>query len=484
MTPLRLVHTNARRGSRLIPQSKTAISRVHTLPPPSIYRARPTRPAIIAPPHVCVSRRWQSTHAQTLRSYVTPTEKYNELVSTGILRDDPHQRGVVGYLQALHDELRSFNPPHHSEAHASPKSLFSRLFSTSASSAATATASLKGLYLYGDVGTGKSMLMDLFYDTLPSEVRSKRRVHFHAFMVDVHKAIHASKAGGAGDKDPIPGVARDLARNAGVLCFDEFQVTDIVDAMILRRLLESLMEAGVVFVMTSNRHPDDLYKNGIQRSSFIPCIELLKERFHVVDLDSPTDYRKIPRALSKVYFDPLTPENHTEMDKLFHALAGDHIATDRALSIWGRQLRIPESAGRAARFSFLDLCGKPLSAADYIEVTREFETIFVTDVPSMNLGQKDMARRFITFIDACYESKTKLFISSEVPITRIFSGDSENDAGISDHQRGIMDDLGLNSEAIGKSAIFTGEEEVFAFARACSRLVQMGTREWAEAARG
>ncbi|CUA69134.1 hypothetical protein RSOLAG22IIIB_03812 [Rhizoctonia solani] len=484
MTSLRLVHTSARRGSRFIHQPRTVIPRVHTPSSPSIYRARSTRPAIIEPPHGCVSRRWQSTHTQTLRSYVTPTEKYNELVSTGILRDDPHQRGVVGYLQALHDQLRAFNPPHHTEAHANPKSLFSRLFSTSASSAATATSSPKGLYLYGDVGTGKSMLMDLFYDTLPSEVRSKRRVHFHAFMVDVHKAIHASKAGGAGDKDPIPGVARDLARNATVLCFDEFQVTDIVDAMILRRLLESLMEAGVVFVMTSNRHPDDLYKNGIQRSSFIPCIELLKERFHVVDLDSPTDYRKIPRALSKVYFNPLTPENRSEMDKLFHALAGDHITTDRTLSIWGRQLRIPESAGRVARFSFLDLCGKPLSAADYIEVTREFETIFITDIPSMNLGQKDMARRFITFIDACYESKTKLFISSEVPITQIFSGDSDNNAGISDHQRGIMDDLGLNAEAIGKSAIFTGEEEIFAFARACSRLVQMGTREWAEAARG
>lgn len=404
-------------------------------------------------------------------------------MSSGQLRDDTHQRGVVTYLQELHDELRSFSPPHHFDSHASPKSLFSRLFSTSASSAATATVSPKGLYLYGDVGTGKSMLMDLFYDTLPPEVRSKRRIHFHAFMVEVHKAIHASKHGGAGDKDPIPDVARDLARNASVLCFDEFQVTDIVDAMILRRLLESLMEAGVVFVMTSNRHPDDLYKNGIQRSSFIPCIELLKDRFHVVDLDSPTDYRKIPRALSKVYFEPLTPENRAEIDKLFNALAGNEIVTDRKLSIWGRKLRIPESAGRVARFSFDDLCGKPLSAADYIEVTREFETIFVTDIPSMDLGQKDKARRFITFIDACYESRTKVFMSSEVPITRIFSGESTS-TEISDHQRGVMDDLGLNAETIGKSAMFTGEEEVFAFARACSRLVQMGTREWAEAARG
>jgi protein AFG1 len=169
----------------------------------------------------------------------------------------------------------------------------------------------------------------------------------------------------------------------------------------------------------------------------------------------------MPRALSKVYFDPLTPENRAEMNKLFRAIAGDDVVTDRTLSIWGRKLHVPESAGRVARFSFQDLCGKPLSAADYLEVTREFETIFVTDVPSMNLGQKDMARRFITFIDgmflapglcprnrlsgaalflACYESKTKLFISSEAPITRIFSGDSES-TEISDHQRGVMDDL-------------------------------------------
>ncbi|KAG9104200.1 hypothetical protein FRC06_004625 [Ceratobasidium sp. 370] len=420
-------------------------------------------------------------------AYLTPTERYNHLVSTGILRDDPHQLGIIARLQRLHDELRSFGQKQHPHP-SNSRSFLARLFSTSSNAAATVSVVPKGLYLYGDVGTGKSMLMDLFYDTLPPEVRSKRRVHFHAFMVDVHKAIHASKAGGAGDRDPIPGVARDLARDASVLCFDEFQVTDIVDAMILRRLLESLMQAGVVCVMTSNRHPDDLYKNGIQRSSFIPCIELLKERFHVVDLDSPTDYRKIPRALSKVYFDPLTLENRAEIDKIFKAFAaaeGREIVTDRTLNIWGRKLRIPESAGSTARFTFQELCGQPLSAADYIEVTRAFETIFVTDVPSMNLGQKDKARRFITFIDACYESKTKLFVSSEVPITRVFSDESSpSGSEISDHQRGVMDDLGLSVDSIGKSSIFTGEEEVFAFARACSRLVQMGTKEWAEAARG
>ncbi|KAG8686802.1 hypothetical protein FRC09_013919, partial [Ceratobasidium sp. 395] len=168
--------------------------------------------------------RWQSTQGtgagivQTQRSsgshHVTPTERYNHLVSTGILRDDPHQLGIIARLQQLHDELRSFSQKQHSQP-SSSRSFLSRLFSTSSNAAAaTVSAVPKGLYLYGDVGTGKSMLMDLFYDTLPPEVRSKRRVHFHAFMVDVHKAIHASKAGGAGDRDPIPGVARDLARNA------------------------------------------------------------------------------------------------------------------------------------------------------------------------------------------------------------------------------------------------------------------------------
>jgi len=150
------------------------------------------------------------------------------------------------------------------------------------------------------------MLMDLFFNTLPPSVKRKRRVHFHAFMIDVHKRIHAVKlAMGHDGGDPIPTVARELAQQANVLCFDEFQVTDIADAMILRRLFEGLKNFGVVMVITSNRHPDELYKNGIQRSSFLPCIELLKEHFDVTDLDSGTDYRRIPRALSHVYYHPL-----------------------------------------------------------------------------------------------------------------------------------------------------------------------------------
>jgi len=274
-------------------------------------------------------------------------------------------------------------------------------------------------------------------------------------------------------------VARELAKEVEVLCFDEFQVTDIVDAMILRRLLEQLLDCGVVMVMTSNRHPDDLYKNGIQRESFIPAIELIKHRFVVTDLNSGTDYRKMPRALSKVYYHPPTPENRLEFDKLFDAMTGSDIELDRRLKVWGRDLLIPASGNGVARFPFEELCGNALSAADYLEITKEFGTIFVEDIPLMNLNSKDKARRFITFIDACYESKTKLFALSEVPVYEVFS-DARSGNGITDHMRSTMDDLGLSSDIVGSSSIFTGEEEIFAFARACSRLVEMGSKQWAD----
>jgi protein AFG1 len=207
-------------------------------------------------------------------------QEYHKLVQAGALRSDDHQTRIIQKLQSLHDAIAVYDPPSPSGG----SSLLSFLFSGPASSTIN-TGRPHGLYLYGDVGTGKTMLMDLFYNTLPAHITHKRRVHFHAFMLDVHKRMHAAKAAGAGD--PLVPVARDLAKTH-VLCLDEFQVTDIADAMILRRLLDALLEHGVVCVLTSNRHPDELYKNGIQRTSFLPAINLLKSQFDVTDLDSGT----------------------------------------------------------------------------------------------------------------------------------------------------------------------------------------------------
>ncbi|KAF7332377.1 AFG1-like ATPase [Mycena kentingensis (nom. inval.)] len=463
------------------------------------------RLALRRPAHIVPRRRLQSTLAVDAQSTSEPIPgtrggvgggggdnaneplpQYLRLVRSGTLRGDDHQTRIIEKLQGLHDRLRSYTPPE--VAVPPPASFFSSLFRRAPEHPhAPPLDAPRGLYLYGDVGTGKTMLMDLFYSTLPPNIQRKRRVHFHAFMIDVHKRIHTVKAkmGHNSGGDPIEPVARDLAREASVLCFDEFQVTDIADAMILRRLLEHLLNFGVICVLTSNRHPDDLYKNGIQRSSFIPAIELLKTRFDVTDLDSGTDYRRMARVPSSVkpYHYPLTPETSKTMDAIFNSLAHDEeVVRNRKLHIWGRSLIVPVSTSTVAKFTFQELCGNPLSAADYLEVTRVFGTIFLLDVWKIGVDRKDLARRFITFIDACYESKTRLFISSAVPIYQVFSDESNKTGGISDHMRGVMDDLGLSAELVGMSSMFTGEEEVFAFARACSRLVQMESKDWAESA--
>ncbi|KAJ6124929.1 hypothetical protein N7471_012246 [Penicillium samsonianum] len=430
-----------------------------------------------------------------------PMREYDVRVQEGRLRDDEYQRGIIQNLQDLFEALKDYNPP--KVVHPKPESLdpqqkssfFGSLFGGGArkkEKSAIPDNLPKGLYMYGDVGCGKTMLMDLFFDTLPPNIKNKTRIHFHNFMQDTHKRMHVVKMKYGNDFDALPMVAADIAELAGVLCFDEFQCTDVADAMILRRLLEILMSHGVVLVTTSNRHPDDLYKNGIQRESFIPCINLLKTDLSVINLNSPTDYRKIPRPPAAVYHHPLGEDAEQHAQKWFEFL-GDPINdpphTDSQV-VWGREIKVPRASGKAAHFTFQQLIGTATGAADYLELVRHYDAFIVTDVPSMNHTQRDLARRFITFIDAVYESRAKLVLTTEVPLTNLFisetdvkktlKGDGGDHSDLSDAMRNLMDDLGMSVQALKNTSIFSGDEERFAFARALSRLSEMGSKEWVE----
>ncbi|KAL2050536.1 hypothetical protein ABVK25_009205 [Lepraria finkii] len=436
-----------------------------------------------------------------------PLDEYDERVHSRQLRDDDHQRGIVQSLQDLHDMLKDYHAP--KVVHPTieslkppPRSLFGSLFHREPARRRTQIpANLpKGLYMYGDVGSGKTMLMDMFYDTLPHNITSKTRIHFHNFMQDVHKRLHAIKMEHGSDLDAIRYVAADIAEKGSVLCFDEFQCTDVADAMILRSLLEALMSHGVVLVTTSNRHPNDLYRNGIQRESFIPCINLLKTSLRVLNLDSTTDYRKIPRPPSGVYHHPLDKAAVTHANNWFRFF-GDfkkdppHTATHQ---VWGRNIEVPKASGDAAMFTFDELIGKATGAADYIELCRTYHGFVITGVPGMTYRERDLARRFITFIDAVYESRAKLVLTTAVPLFQLFMSHEEIDnaledgrksgsvkhaedhEGVDDVMRQMMDDLGMNMSVLKNSSMFTGDEERFAFSRALSRLSEMGSQEWVE----
>ncbi|GAA6048025.1 hypothetical protein JCM3770_000154 [Rhodotorula araucariae] len=526
---------------------RTRATRVAARPPAACSCARPApRPRVSAPPRLSPAPAPRLSHARTLSSQASrpaglahrsacgegapavqrrhasaassapvrgPTAAYDEQVAQGLIQNDPHQRSIVALLQTMYDQLDAYTPPPIGplpppiQPSLWDRLMRSRFFADMADElhqANTAVIPLpapppalpNGLYLFGSVGCGKSFLMDLFYAHLPEKYRRSaneggfgaRRVHFHQFMMDVHKKGHRIKVEGGNEQDWIVMAAREIAGETRVLCFDEFQVTDIADAMILRRLMEALHAHGVVCVMTSNRAPDELYKNGIQREQFVPCIDLIKKSFVVHCLDSDIDYRKRPRELSRVYLDPVNDATRAEFHKLFAASCetltpGEDIVANRLLSVWGRPVRVPVSTSQVAQFAFKDLCGEPHSAADYLEITRTFGTIFLSDVPQLGLETKDQARRFILFVDAAYEARTKLFVLSGPPIAQVFSDErpagAASNGEISAHQRAMMDDLGLSADVVGASSIFTGDEEVFAFARAVSRITEMGSVQWA-----
>lgn len=281
-----------------------------------------------------------------------------------------------------------------------------------------------GLYLWGGVGRGKSMLMDLFYDF--SQVPSKRRVHFHSFMLDVHERITAwrklDKAArraspdyvkGAGD-DPIAPVAKAIARDAMLLCFDEFHVTDITDAMILSRLFEALFKREVVVLATSNRAPDALYTNGLNRHLFVPFIGLLKSKMDVFEFPGEVDHRLRQLTAAPVFYAPLGPQTDAAIEAAWKRLIGGTVPHVTELTVQGRTLILEQTAASTARTSFERLCGRPLGPADYLRLARSFQTLILENVPQLSRDKRNEAKRFVTLIDALYEARTKLIMSAEV----------------------------------------------------------------------
>ncbi|MGR3444038.1 MAG: cell division protein ZapE [Thalassococcus profundi] len=264
----------------------------------------------------------------------------------------------------------------------------------------------KGLYLRGGVGRGKSMLMDLFVDTL--EVPA-RRVHFHAFMQEMHAGMHAERK--KGTEDVIKPVAKKVSDAVKVLAFDEMQITDITDAMIVGRLFEQVMAAGCVIVTTSNRVPDDLYKNGLNRELFLPAIALIKDRMVVQEMASDTDHRQNRMVGAQTYFTPNGPEARTEMERVWQELTGGK-SEELVLTVQGRQLALPQYWNGVARATFYDLCGRALGPADYLKLAETVRVLMIEAVPLLSRSNFNEAKRFVTLIDALYEAKVRVILSA------------------------------------------------------------------------
>ncbi len=359
-----------------------------------------------------------------------PMALYRRRVAEGVLEADPAQRLAVEKLQLLAMRLADYNP-------ARPKRVGLGLFGWGRDR--LEHKPVPGLYLYGGVGRGKSMLMDLFFQTAP--VEPKRRVHFHAFMQEIHAGIGRARAEGVAD--PLRPVADAVADSATLLCFDEMQIGDITDAMLVGRLFERLFERGVVVVATSNRAPDELYKDGLNRQLFLPFIALIKERLEVHQLASTSDHRLDRAAGQTVYHTPLGPEATTALDRAWRRLAGGPGAP-LVLTVHGHEVVLPLHRDRVGRASFEALCSRPLGPADDLAVAAALDVLLLDDIPILSRARNNDAKRFVTLIDSLYEARVRLICSA----------------------------------AAEPDALYPEGEGAFEFARTASRLHEMRSAGW------
>jgi cell division protein ZapE len=361
-------------------------------------------------------------------------ERYAGLAESGALEPDPAQARTANRLQVLQNELSNYRP-------ASKSSSLGWLMARGPK-----TPAPRGLYIWGDVGRGKTMLMDLFYETAPFE--KKRRAHFHEFMADVQDRLNEARQAlkGSKDADPIAPVAAELADQALLLCFDEFHVHDIADAMILSRLFERFFERGVVVVATSNVPPEELYKEGLNRPLFLPFVKLLQEKCETVNLSARTDYRLEKLSGTQMWHVPADREAQQQIDEVWRKLAGRERGVPADLSYRGRTIHVPFAGNGAARFDFSDLCRQPLGAADFVQIAHNFHTVIVEDIPVMSPEQRNEAKRFILLIDALYDNAVKLIASAAAERDEIYQGE--------------------------------GTTEATEFKRTISRLIEMGSTEY------
>ncbi len=323
---------------------------------------------------------------------------YQEQVEQKHLQHDSAQLEVLQHLQSLQDSLLE-------RLQYDEKTRLQKLFSPS-------PAECKSVYIHGDVGRGKSMLMDLFYEACP--VEQKRRVHFHAFMLEVHEFVHQwRKQNSKGDM--IPSLAEKIRTSTSLLCFDEFHVTDIADAMILGRLFTQLFSTGLVVVITSNRHPNKLYQRGLQRDLFLPFINLLLEVCVTVNLEAREDYRlKHLHALKTRYYFPIDAQANAFIQNSYDELTAFAAKEPGKICVKGREIKLTAVHGDVALSSFSELCEQPLGSADYLELASEFTTLIIANIPKLNASKRNEAKRFSTLIDAVYEHKVKLICTAEV----------------------------------------------------------------------